>query len=84
MNSLILSQTSVYRLHLLANKLRAVTGIRHKLSNDGALVDVLHVSSSTKNSQVKYLLAEFIDSLTSEQLKNLQSHGIELSLKQAS
>ena len=84
MNKLILSQASVYRLHQLANKARTVTGERHRLADEAGLLKLIRDCAFSSNTQIKWQLANFIDSLGSDQLQALSAHGIQLGYQQAS
>ena len=79
MNKFILSQTSVYRLHRLANKVRAITGVRHKLSDDSGLIDLIQACTLSNNTQVKWQFAEFVESLSNDQKNELLAKGINFS-----
>ena len=83
MNKLILSQASVYRLHRLANQVRKVTGVRYKLADNRGLLDLMRTCVFSENTQVRWDLADFVDSLDPDQLQSLKDNGIELSLRHA-
>ena len=84
MNKLIFSQSSVYRLHRLAKKVREETGTRHKLSDDSALLNLIRSCTFSENTHIKWLFREFLQSLDNLQLQSLADHGIDLGFKQAS
>lgn len=84
MNRLIFSQASVYRLHRLANKVRAVTGVRHKLADDAGLLALIRACAFSNNTQVKWQFSEFVESLAPEQVDTIIASGIDLGYRQAS
>lgn len=84
MSNLILSQASVYHLHQLANKARLVTGVRHRLSEQSGMLKLIRDCSFSNDSQIRFQLANFIDSLNPEQLDILSSYDIQLGYQQAS
>ncbi len=84
MNKLILSQASVYRLHQLANKARNLTGVRHRLADEASMLKLIRDCAFSNNHQIKFQLANFIDSLGSDQLQALSAHGIQFGFQQAS
>ena len=84
MNQLIFSQASVYRLHRLANKVRAITGVRHKLSDNAGFLNLIRACAFSKDTQIKWQFSEFIGSLDNDQLQILVENGIDLGFQLAS
>ena len=76
MKSLMLSQSGIYRLQQLANMVRQKTGVRHKLSEDKSVVNLLRYSCTSTDTTIYKVFNAFTDELNDEQRGLLQSRGL--------
>ncbi len=76
MKSLMLTQAGIYRLQQLANMVRQKTGVRHKLSDQKSIVNLLRYSCTSTDTTVYRAFGAFTDELDDEQRAQLQSRGL--------
>jgi len=76
MDKLILSQTGVYRLQQLASQVRHITGIRHKLADECAMLELLRSCASSKHVVIRSYFAAFASELNDQQRSSLQARGV--------
>jgi len=74
LDTLIFSQSGVYRLQQLANQVRNVTGIRHKLSDPSDVVSLLQKCSRSNNQVIQTYYNAFTNELDAEQMQSLRLH----------
>lgn len=76
MKSLVLTQTGIFRLQQLANMVRQRTGVRHKLSDQKSIVNLLRYSCTSTDTTIYRAFGTFTDELDDEQRAYLQSRGL--------
>lgn len=76
MEKIIFSQTGVYRLQQLASQVRSITGIRHKLSDESAMLELLRACASSKHQVIQTYFAAFASELNDQQMSSLLAKGI--------
>ena len=70
------SQTGIYYLQHLANLVKERTGVRHKLSNQSDVINLLRYSSTCTDTSIYSSYHEFTDTLNEDKRIYLQSRGI--------
>ncbi|RYY03258.1 MAG: hypothetical protein EOO53_08880 [Gammaproteobacteria bacterium] len=78
MNSLIFSQTAIFRLHQLGSQYYHHTGERHRLANEGGILDLLQSSASIADRKVRGAYYAFVAELNKRQIDALAERGIRL------
>jgi hypothetical protein len=76
MGTLIFSQTAIFRLQQLGNQYYSLTGIRHKLSNQDGVMDLLRDAVLSRDGQVKVSYESFVMELNKRQIDALANNGI--------
>lgn len=76
MDKLIFSQSGVYRLQQLASQVRSITGIRHRLSDESAMFELLRTCAASKHKVIKTYFAAFTSELNEQQVSSLSAKGI--------
>lgn len=76
LNKLIFSQTGVYRLQQLANQVHMHTGVRHKLSDQQAMLQLLRDSALSNDDTIQEYLAAFTNELDDSQKASLLNTGV--------
>lgn len=71
MEKIIFSQSGVYRLQQLASQVRSITGIRHRLSDESAMIELLRSCASSKHQVIQTYLAAFTSELNEQQKSSL-------------
>jgi len=77
LNKVIFSQSGVYRLQQLASRFHHITGIRHKLSDEAAMLDLLRNSAKSDHKIRQTYFAAFAKGLNEEQANKLRAKGIQ-------
>lgn len=73
---LIFSQSSIFYLQKLAHDVHSCTGVRHKLSNENSMLNLLKTATLSKNRLVRKDLEKFAAELKPEQISALQGQGV--------
>ena len=76
METIIFNQASVFHLHKIANQLKALTGERHKLSDNDSIFAILNQCSTSSNRQLRLSFAHFLEQLDDSQRDALKSKGM--------
>jgi hypothetical protein len=76
MEKLIFSQSGVYRLQQLASQVRTITGIRHKLSDESAMLELLRSCARSNHKVIKTYFAAFTSELNDQQRSSLLARGV--------
>ncbi|GAB1262704.1 hypothetical protein [Aurantivibrio plasticivorans] len=76
MNKLILSQSGVYRLQQLASQVHTLTGVRHKLSDEAAMIDLLKNCAQSSDKVIQTYFAAFTSELNEDQVNSLLARGV--------
>ncbi|MCW8195528.1 hypothetical protein F6455_12085 [Proteobacteria bacterium 005FR1] len=76
MDKIIFSQSGVYRLQQLASQVRNITGIRHRLSDESAMLELLRCCASSNHKVIKTYFAAFTSELDERQRISLQARGV--------
>lgn len=77
MEKLIFSQSGVYRLQQLASQVHTVTGIRHRLSDEEAMLNLLRDSARSDHKVIQTYFAAFTNELDDDQASKLRARGIQ-------
>ena len=75
-DSLIFSQSSIFYLQKLAHDVHTNTGVRHKLSNENSMLQLLKIATLSTDFTVRHDLERFTDELDSTQVKMLKGQGV--------
>jgi len=78
MDSLIFSQTAVFRLQQLASQVYQATGVRHKLSDAKSVVRLLNDSGYSAKPNIKNHYEAFVLELNKRQIDALLAQGVNL------
>lgn len=78
MDTLIFSQTAIFRLHQLGSQYYHHTGERYKLANEGGILDLLQSSASIADRKVRGAYYAFVKELNKGQINALAERGIKL------
>jgi len=74
--TLIFSQSAIFRLQQLARHLHRQTGARYKLSTTQGIVGLLNASGETHSANIRHRYAAFVNELDDEQLEKLTEEGL--------
>lgn len=77
MEKLIFSQSGVYRLQQLASQFHHITGVRHKLSNESEMINLLRDCSESKDKVIQTYFAAFTGELDEAQSNSLRRRGVQ-------
>lgn len=83
LDKLIFSQSGVYRLQQLASQVYRHCGMRHKLSQQEGIVELLQFSSISDHQVVRAYFAAFTNCLDRHQRDLLIERGVKLNLPNA-
>lgn len=78
MDTLIFSQTAVFRLQQLGSQYYYHTNIRHKLSTQEGIIDLLKASSLMTERNVRTCYDAFVMELNKRQIDALAARGVRL------
>jgi len=77
LEKLIFSQSGVYRLQQLASQVHHITGIRHKLSDEKAMLELLRNSATSNDKVIQTYFAAFTNELNEDQASKLRARGVQ-------
>lgn len=80
MDTLIFSQTAIFRLQQLGSQYYRQTGERHKLANESGILELLQSSAVISDRQVRNAYDAFVLELNKRQIDALTHRGISLRL----
>ncbi len=78
MNTLIFSQTAIFRLQRLGVQYYHYTGERHRLADEHGILDLLQNSALINDQKVRGAYEAFINELEKPQIEALVERGIRL------
>ena len=78
MDTLIFSQTAIFRLHQLDSQYYNFTGERYRLANEDGILDLLQSSASIADRKVRRAYFAFVMELNKNQINALAERGIQL------
>lgn len=78
MNTLIFSQTAIFRLQRLGSQYYHHTGERHKLANENGIVELLQSSALVPDRKVRSAYHAFLMELDKSQIEALAERGVKL------
>jgi len=78
MNTLIFSQTAIFRLHQLDSQYYLHTGERYKLADENGILDLLQNSALIPDRKVRSAYHAFLLELNKPQIEALAERGIKL------
>jgi len=76
LDKLIFSQSGVFRLQQLASQVHSITGMRHKLSDQSSMMELLRDCASSNHSVIQEHFAAFSSELDSGQVGSLVANGV--------
>ena len=76
MDRLVFSEKAIYRLRLLAQIVQKQTGVRHRLSDQRSVMQLLRYSSTCADSDVFDNFCHFTNELDQKQQSYLQGRGL--------
>lgn len=80
MDTLIFSQTAIFRLQQLGSQYYHNTGERHRLATDGGILELLRSSALVSDRKVRAAYDAFVMELNKRQIDALATRGIKLRL----
>jgi len=78
MNALSFSQTAIFCLRRLVTQYYYFTGVRHRLTDEFGILDLLRNSASMTHDNVRAAYRAFLKKLDQSQLETLVALGIDL------
>lgn len=78
MNTLIFSQTAIFRLQQLGSQYYHHTGERHRLANESGILDLIQSSALIPDRKVRSAYHAFLMELNKPQIEALVERGIKL------
>ncbi len=78
MDTLIFSQTAIFRLQQLGSQYYHLTGVRHKLATQEGILDLLREAALTSEQSVSNCYDSFVIELNKRQIDALADRGIKL------
>jgi hypothetical protein len=78
MDTLIFSQTAIFRLQQLGSNYYRHTGERHKLANESGILELLQTSALISDRKVRTAYDAFVLELNKRQIDALTQRGIKL------
>lgn len=78
MDSLIFSQTAIFRLQQLGSQYYHHTGERHRLANESGILELLQSSALITDRKVRGAYDAFVMELNKRQIDALTERGIRL------
>jgi hypothetical protein len=78
MDTLIFSQTAIFRLQQLGSQYYHHTGERHRLANEAGILELLVSSALISDRQVRAAYDAFVMELNKRQIDALTQRGIKL------
>ena len=78
MDTLIFSQTAIFRLQQLASQYYHSTGERHRLANENGILELLQSSALISDRKVRAAYDAFVMELNKRQIDALTERGIRL------
>ncbi|RYY76285.1 MAG: hypothetical protein EOO52_01870 [Gammaproteobacteria bacterium] len=83
MNALSFSQTAIFCLRRLVTQYYYFTGVRHRLTDEFGILDLLKKSASMTHSNVRAAYRAFIKKLDQRQIEMLVAQGVEVPARDA-
>lgn len=78
MDTLIFSQSAIFRLQQLGSQFYHYTGIRHKLATNQGILDLLNASALSREPDVSTCYDAFVMELNKRQIDALADRGVTL------
>ncbi len=78
MNTLIFSQTAIFRMQQLASCVYHTTGIRHRMATQEGMLGLLQEAASSINKDIRHYFDAFLMELNKRQLEMLEAHGVKM------
>jgi len=78
MDTLIFSQTAIFRLQQLGSQYYHSTGERHRLANESGILELLQSSALISDRKVRTAYDAFVMELNKRQIDALTQRGIKL------
>lgn len=76
MNPLVFSQAGIYRLQQLSSLVRQKTGVRHQLSDQKSVINLLRFSGTSPDINVYECYSQFTEQLSDDHREYLQGRGL--------
>lgn len=78
MDTLIFSQTAIFRMQQLASCIYHQTGTRHRMATQEGMLALLHEASASVNSDIRHYYDSFVLELNKRQLDALEARGVKM------
>ena len=78
MDTLIFSQTSIFRMQQLASSIYHKTGVRHRMASPEGMLELLRAAGGATDSGIRDCYDAFVQSLNKRQLDMLASRNVKL------
>lgn len=78
MDTLIFSQTAIFRLQQLASCIYHKTGIRHRMATQEGMLELLRDGSASRDAEVREYYDSFVLELNKRQLDILEARNVKL------
>lgn len=78
MDTLIFSQSAIFRLQQLGSQYYQHTGVRHKLATPQGILDLLKDSALSREGEVRSCYDAFVMELNKRQIDALAARGVTL------
>jgi Tat protein secretion system quality control protein TatD with DNase activity len=76
MDTLIFSQTAIFRMQQLASCIYHKTGIRHRMATPDGMLDLLREASVSNDKEVRHYYDSFVQELNKRQLDMLAARNV--------
>jgi hypothetical protein len=80
MTTLIFSQAAIFRMQQLASSYFHKTGVRHRISSDEGMLDLLKEAALCGEKEVRRCYDAFVMELNKRQIDGLAARGVKLRL----
>lgn len=78
MDTLIFSQTAIFRMQQLASCLYHRTGVRHRMATQEGMLDLLRDGGASRDAEVREYYDAFVLELNKRQLDMLEARNVKL------
>ncbi len=78
MDTLIFSQSAIFRLQQLGSQYYHHTGVRHRLANPQSVVELLRATALSQEKDIRICYEAFVLELNKRQIDALATRGVQL------
>lgn len=76
MQKIIFPQSGIFHLQKLAHQIYATTGIRHRLSNETSMLNLIKHSANSNNQLTRQYFKDFTNAAGEETITKLSRMGV--------